>query len=118
MHLTLRCVSRERNVRTHLVSLNLGDQVSERREAAQPHDSFRLLHSQALDGGCGAGRQHDLLPSQEVLELRIVGGLPAKGGGRVGVLDSPITESRMTDRTVPAQDGVGRRRLTRGCPSA
>lgn len=89
--LTPSAAPRERSVSTHLVGLNLGNQVSERREAAQPHNGFRLLHGQALDGGRGAGRQHDLVPSQEVLELRIVGGLPAKGGGPVGVLDSTVT---------------------------
>lgn len=64
---------------THLVGLNLCDQVFERGETAQPHDGLGLLHGQALDLGRGASAQDDLLPSQEVLEFGVVGGLPGKG---------------------------------------
>lgn len=64
---------------THLIRLDLCDQILEGREAAQPHHGLGLLHRQALDLGGGAGVQDDLLAPQEVLELGIVRGL---SGGR------------------------------------
>lgn len=73
--------SGERNVQknTHLVGLNLCNQILEGRETTQPHNRFGLLHSQAPDLGRRASTQYDLLPSQEVLELGIVRGLPVEG---------------------------------------
>lgn len=67
---------------SYLIRLNLGNQIFEGRQTAQPHDCFSLLHSQTLDFGGGASTQHNLVASEEMLELGIIGGLPV-GAGQV-----------------------------------
>lgn len=88
---------------THLVGLNLRNEVFERRETAQPHDRLGLLHGQALDLGRRASTQDDLLPSQEVLKLSIVGGLPGGGDRLTGVPDSllPRLKERSQEGFIP-----------------
>lgn len=92
----------------YLICLNFCNQIFKGRQTTQPHDSFRLLHSQTLDFGGGASTQHNLLPSEEVLELCVIGGLPAKGGtGQAGYL---YTETEIT--VVIQRSGKGEGTLT------
>ena len=82
----------------HLIRLDLGDQILEGGQAAQPHHGLGLLPGQALDLGCRARAQHDLLPPQEVLEFRVVGGLPGERAAVSRVLSARVP-SAVTETT-------------------
>lgn len=63
---------------SHLVGLHFGDQVIEGRHAVESHHGLALLRGQTLHLGDGHAIQHNLLATQEVLELDVKGWLTAQ----------------------------------------
>ncbi len=62
----------------HLVGLHFGHQVFKRSQAAEAHHALGLLAAQSLDFRHARPAQHDLFPTQVVLELCVVRRLAAK----------------------------------------